>query len=451
MGSTFAMNKFLRIAYLRKKTGIKLVSAAIPSFADGSQTYAALEQETESKTHREMRTHAIKHFEKLGYQIYPGGIGVEGVFTLADFLAFRDGRVVFVECLTDAKATSQDIERKMQLRRSGELCFVVVGGTGCYWQNESRIIPKIFQQLAEETDVLKYYYGHWENKFEKRIANLTQFPKIAFDVKQSDCIHLGVATKIKEKTADLKFEFNTAPYCYEGGQEFLREIARRLAGQVRDWRKFTTPAKCDMHTPSGRIFKDKNGRLVAQICVRDGTGLLKVRGRYGLKVVEHFLTELRKSDLAVDVDETNLTRVRQILGDMVERKPANRAAKPDPIESNLYEPRQIVWVLNHFYANRPTKVSEFIRYLPEAVVSKLSYWLRRGALCKDLQQVGPPSRRIMERVYAGTDAGLKDVRRDLREVRYGEIPGKGRPYKMVSYVRHGKHLECPPGEMGTPR
>jgi len=154
------MSKFLTIERLRKMTGIKLVSSAIPSFADSGQTYASLEQQTESKTHREMRTHAIAHFERLGYQIYPDGIGVEGVFTLADFVAFRRGRIVFVECLTDAKAATHDVERKMQLSEFGEVCFVVVGGHGCRWENDSRKMPEVFQKLARETDVLTYYYGH---------------------------------------------------------------------------------------------------------------------------------------------------------------------------------------------------------------------------------------------------------------------------------------------------
>ena len=441
------MSKFLTIEYLRKKTGIKLVSSAIPTFADSGQTYAALEQETESKTHREMRMHTITHFERLGYQIYPGGIGVEGVFTLADFLAFRDGRVVFVECLTDAKARTLDIERKMQLKPFGEVCFVVVGGHGCPWENDSRKMPGVFQTLAREADVLTYHYGHWQNRFEKGIAHLTQFPRVYFEIGRSDQVRLGLAIRLMAKTADLCFELKTTPYRNEDGQGFLRDIARRLAWQVYDWRKFVTSAKFDMRSPSGEIFKDKYGRLVAQICVKNGFGWLKVRGRKGLQVLEFFLTELRKSDLDVEVDQTALALTRKKLGTAVEKKPANRTAKPDPIKSNLYETCQIVWVLNHFFANHPTKVSEFVRYLPEAIISKLSYWLRRGLLCRDLKEVGTISRQIRERVYVATDSGIERVQRDLSEVRYGEIPGKGRPYKMISFVRYGKHLECPPGEI----
>jgi hypothetical protein len=314
------MSKFLTIEYLRKKTGIKLVSSAIPTFADASQTYAALEQETESKTHREMRAHTIAHFEHLGYQIYPKGIGVEGVFTLADFLAFRDGRMVFVECLTDAKATTQDIERKMRLKQFGEVCFVVVSGHGCPWENDSRKMPAIFQTLAREVDVLTYHYGHWQNKFEKGIAQLTTFPRVSFDIGASDRIRLGVVINLMAKTADLCFEFKTLPYRDEDGPEFLRDVARRLAWRVYERRKFMTPAKFDMRSPSGKIFKDKNGRLVAQICVKNGTGCLKVRGKQGLGVLELFLNELANSGLSLDVDQTTLERTRQTLRMVVEPK-----------------------------------------------------------------------------------------------------------------------------------
>jgi hypothetical protein len=438
------MGRFLTIEYLRKKTAIKLVSSVIPTFTDEGQTYADLEQRTESKTHREMREHAITHFERLGYQIYPSGVGVEGVFTLADFLAFRNGRVVFVECLTDAKATMQDIERKMQLKQFGEVCFVVVGGHGCRWENDNRKMPEVFQRLAREADVLTYFYGHWQNRFEKRVAHLTKLPRASFDVQRSDQIRLGVAIKLMAKTAELSFEFKTMPYREEDGLEFLRDIARRLAWQVYDWRKFVTPPKFDMRSPSGKIFKDKNGKLVAQVCVRNNTGYLKVRGKQGLKVLELFLSEVKYVGLDVDVDQTALEQTRQKLERIVERKSANRVARPDPIESNLYATNQIVWVLNHFFSNQPTKVSEFVRYLPEIIVSKLSYWLRRGVLLRDLQEVGSPSRQIMERAYVAIDSAVEDVRRDLSEVRWAEIPGKGRPYKIISFVRHGKHLECPP-------
>jgi hypothetical protein len=439
------MSTFLTIEYLRERTGIKLVSSLIPTFRDGGQTYATLEQETESKTHREMRAYAIMQFHQLGYRIYPSGIGVEGIFTLADFLAFRDGRVVFVECLTDAKATPQDIERKLQLKQFGEVCFVVVSGHGCLWENDNRKIPKVFQTLAQEADVLTYFYGHWQNGFQKGIARLTRFPRVFFDVGKSDPIRLSIAIRLLSKTAKLNFAFKTMPYRSEDGLEFLRDEAGRLAWQVYCWRKFDTASKFDMGSQSGKIFKDDNGRLVAQVCVRNGAGCLKVRGRQGLKVLELFLSELQKGDLAIEVDQRTLERTRQKLEKVTETQLADRALMPHPIESNLYETGQIVWVLNHFFANGPVKVSEFVRYLPERIVSKLSYWLRRGVSLRDLQEVGT-SRRLMERFYVASKSSVERVRRDLSEVHWGEIPGKGRPYKIVHFVRHGKYLECPPRE-----
>ena len=42
----------------------------------------------------------VEFFCSIGYKVYPHGVGVLGEYTLADFLAIREGRTVFVEHTT---------------------------------------------------------------------------------------------------------------------------------------------------------------------------------------------------------------------------------------------------------------------------------------------------------------------------------------------------------------
>src|ERR1035438_7047741 len=116
------MPNWLTIEKLKKATGIDFVSDIVAPFYSDGTNYRNLQKDSESKTHLEMRNHAITYFQKLGYDIYPNGIGVRGVYALADFLAYRKDRVIFVECLTDAKAKQEEIEKKQLLKQFGEVC-----------------------------------------------------------------------------------------------------------------------------------------------------------------------------------------------------------------------------------------------------------------------------------------------------------------------------------------
>src|ERR1022692_2901583 len=88
--------------------------------------------------------------------------------------------------------------------------------------------------------------------------------------------------------------------------------------------------------------------------------------RRSLRILEHFLSELNRDKLIVRIDEKRLALVRQTLASLKEKRLTSRR-KSAPIESNLHATDQIIWVLNQFFANRPTKVSDFAHYLPDAV------------------------------------------------------------------------------------
>jgi len=118
----------ISIEQAREVTGLDLVSARTVAALDG-HSYHELEQGSESKSHQSAREEAIEFFCSIGYEVFPEGVGVNGAYTLADFLAVRPGRVVFVEVLTDSNVTDETLQKKAQLQQHGELCFVLFSGT----------------------------------------------------------------------------------------------------------------------------------------------------------------------------------------------------------------------------------------------------------------------------------------------------------------------------------
>jgi hypothetical protein len=136
------------------------------------------------------------------------------------------------------------------------------------------------------------------------------------------------------------------------------------------------------------------------------------------------LSELNRDKLIVRIDEKRLALVRQTLASLKEKRLTSRR-KSAPIESNLHATDQIIWVLNQFFANRPTKVSDFAHYLPDAVTSKLSYWLRRASTYGQLTLVGTKNLLLTERACIATDSAIARVYENLSTVRRGEWGPKG--------------------------
>ena len=118
----------LSLARAKELTGLDLVSGREIS-ADCGQSYQQMEDESESKSHRSAREEGIDFFCSVGYQIFPEGVGICGTYTLADFLAVRGNRTVFVEVLSDANIHSETLQRKAQFQQHGELCFILFSGT----------------------------------------------------------------------------------------------------------------------------------------------------------------------------------------------------------------------------------------------------------------------------------------------------------------------------------
>jgi len=159
------MGRDLRILIeeARTATGLNLV-AARDVLSPQHVSYHALEERTEGAAHRAARKDAIGFFISRGYQVFPEGVGIDGVFTLADFLAVRkeEKRIVFVEILSDAGVTTETIARKRALQAHGELCFVIFVGKRKFNKDA---VEKLKTEIEHYADVLLYYLDGYTGNF----------------------------------------------------------------------------------------------------------------------------------------------------------------------------------------------------------------------------------------------------------------------------------------------
>jgi len=164
-----------------------------------------MERATESPTHARLRELAIEVFEIYGYQVYPSGIGVRDTFAMADFLAVRDHRTIFVEVLTDAKATPNDLRQKQQLAQHGELAFVFIGNL----KNRKTVALAVQAEAAQTHDVL---LGHWGWGKCNHLASAHPFQRFAFILNQGKPLTFCVEVTIATKQIALTFSVASAPY-----------------------------------------------------------------------------------------------------------------------------------------------------------------------------------------------------------------------------------------------
>jgi hypothetical protein len=116
---------FVSLAQARELTHLDLVAARDVVNALDGRSYQQMEEESESKSHQSVRDQGIDFFCSVGFHVFPEGIGVHGTLTFADFLAIRGNRAVFVEVLTDTNVKAETWQRKAQLQKHGELCFIL--------------------------------------------------------------------------------------------------------------------------------------------------------------------------------------------------------------------------------------------------------------------------------------------------------------------------------------
>jgi hypothetical protein len=155
------LNTIIEISEAKEATGLNLISAKEIISENGS-SYHELEEQTESKSHDIARQEAIKYFCSIGYKVYPYGIGVSGIYTLADFLAINNKRTVFVEVLSDSNIKIETLTKKSKLQDFAELCFVFFSGTK---KSDEQKLIRLKQEVQSWADVLYCRLNGWSGNF----------------------------------------------------------------------------------------------------------------------------------------------------------------------------------------------------------------------------------------------------------------------------------------------
>ncbi|GBE56945.1 hypothetical protein BMS3Bbin16_01159 [archaeon BMS3Bbin16] len=432
------MSVHISIKELQEKTGIKFVSSGDVIKTPTKKSYKTLEIESESETHTYMKKLGIEYFDRLDYKIYPEGIGVKGVFTFADFLAYKEGRIVFVECLMDNNINVETIMRKSQLSEFGEMCFVIVGGSGYSdpWVNDCHEISSNMIEISTRTDILLYFYGHFKNDFEKKVSSLTPFPKVSFDIKRDESLRVKILFKIKRKTCDISLFFIIKPYRKDDELKYLQAILSRFSWMLLKRKDLRSRYKSRLYPSRTKIkINDIKSTTVASGEISNSQITINFRGSSGLEILRELLLFLKNMGLTAEYDENDFKVCEEKLSASEDPSVQKDA---DPIESNLYPTDQIVWILNHFFNNKPTRVSDFVKYLPENILFNINYWLRRGVELRHLERTDDGERRVKNRIYVATKQAIDKVEKSLNETHYTEIPGKSSYTMFQAYVKH-KH------------
>ncbi len=90
----------------------------------GDTTVAARARQSERGGHEMRVQEMVGVLNHLGYVVYPGDVGIEDVYAMADLVALRDDELLFVECLSKASVKRGAHEKKLALAEHVPFCFV---------------------------------------------------------------------------------------------------------------------------------------------------------------------------------------------------------------------------------------------------------------------------------------------------------------------------------------
>jgi hypothetical protein len=258
-------NPILTLERARELTGLDLVSARETRSYDG-QSYHQMEVESQSKSHQSTGEEGIDFFCSVGYQVFPEGVGVRGTYTLADFLAIRGNRTVFVEVLSDTNVRAETLQRKAQLQQHGDLCFILFSGNKR--SNEPNLVAAK-RSIESWADVLYCRLDGYRRNRIDRTYNAT----VAYDTTRQNGIKVALAFERSGRKLAVSAKFVTHLYqnstampraspayiveplnhCYE--QIFL-EVFQKLACRTGSKIKFTSRRK---HVTAFRAMRRKSG------------------------------------------------------------------------------------------------------------------------------------------------------------------------------------------------
>ena len=190
----------------RAMTGLDLVAARDMSFS-GDISYHDAEDASESPSHKSAREEAVKFFTSRGYSVFPEGVGVRGTFALADMLAVREprNRIVFVEVLTDFGVRPETIERKLQLQKHGEICFVLLHGKKAYQKTS---VEELKRSIRPHADVLTCFLDGYHGNF----IETGRFATVSYDTTRDQGICVEATAREARTKATVEFRFLTRLY-----------------------------------------------------------------------------------------------------------------------------------------------------------------------------------------------------------------------------------------------
>jgi hypothetical protein len=272
----------ISLAEAKARSGLDLVSADEIASGVGA-SYHEMEGQAESKSHRSAREHCIMYLSAIGYDIFPAGVGVKGTYALADFVAIRSSRTVFVEVLSDANVVEDTIAKKLQLQTHGELCFVLFSGTK---RSDETVLLNEKRALHARADVLYCRldgYGA-ESGIEWPFA-----ATVAYDTTRQDGIRVGlsfartgrnVTVAVKLLTHLYRTTLERQTYFPISAQDHYEQIFLRVFNKLGHQLKCdiprgswldtassgnNTPAFRAMRKAAGLRMNDGKGRAVARI------------------------------------------------------------------------------------------------------------------------------------------------------------------------------------------
>jgi|GEM_PF-6590431 len=163
--------------------------------------YDELQDRTQSSLHTEMLNDSVDYFLLQNYNVYKGGVGVEGIYTFADFVAEKDGKLIFGECLTGTSLNKADtLNKKLQLAQYGKMFFVIPKSA----LKQSQV-SQTFSQISGQHQVFVFFdvgFGNHDN----RLIELNTYFWI--DAASEKLPHMSATVDNEGSVSTLKLQFD---------------------------------------------------------------------------------------------------------------------------------------------------------------------------------------------------------------------------------------------------
>lgn len=254
---------------------VKVPLVFVEDLRVGAESRAEFERRTESPAHKELIRSMAGLLRRLKYEVYAGGIGIPGIFSLADLLAMDGERLLFVECLTAASIRLGGHFKKLELARRVPLCFVgplpsefVAGLPSSAYAIEKPGVPRMLD-------------GRWVPRFYQKAPEKPA--RFRIGLKRG-----RVLTRIS----------------FEAGLRLSEDVSGFLwvaicEGRYPNWKVVPLPKgwKCKMpRAPIGSLLFDRHGMPDSSLTLKNDESQLIVRlGKVPVSA------ELRGSDAALDL------------------------------------------------------------------------------------------------------------------------------------------------------